>query len=790
MHVALALFSIALSIGATAVVFTAVRAVLINPLPYSHPEQLVQIGTDLTNIPELSAGDVVFWNDTQEIARRTRTLESVGVYRNAIFDLAGDPAEPPESLYGLLITANLFPTLGVSPMLGRNILPEEDRLGHADVVILSYSLWVRRFNSDRGIVGRIAKFGSRDLTVIGVMPAGFDFPLHRPAAHLPSPHVQFWSPMSFGPHTTQGAVNAVARLRPGALLIQAQQDIASISAALAREFPAINGDRTLRISLLRDRAIGSSRNALLLLMACSLLFMSIGCANVANLLLARGMARRREISVRVALGAGRLRIVRQLLSESFVLSLIGGLFGYGLTFAAWKVLPAITPASIPRIDAAHADRTVLAFALGAAIVNGLLFGIIPAWRAVAFDGFNTRATVSEKRDQTRSSLLIAEVALAVLLVVIGGQLLGSFWKLTETDPGFEKDRILSSVLLPSPERYSTPESRALFYQRVLDRVRNLPGVQSAGTVDALPFSGENHPAYVGLEDSSASPRSAQFPAEIDVVSPEYLPAMGVRLLEGRWFYQEEATGQSNVAIIDAYAAVRLWPGSNAIGRRLCVWCTPQNPNNWKQVIGVVASNSHYALDEPPKANVYLASQALQRAQFLVVRAEHPNSDLAQAIRRAVAGIDPRQTVFITASMRELIADSIADRRFVMILLTSTAWLALAMAAAGVYGVISYSTSHRTQEIGVRMALGATPGQVLAMVFRQGFGIVTIGICVGFGASFIAIRILRTVLTGVDSHDAAPVAIAVALVAVTAALACWVPARRATRIDPLAALRQE
>jgi len=768
------------------VVFTAIKAVLVDSLPYAHPERLVQIGTELAYVPELSGIDVAFWNDTQEIDRRSRALEPVGVYRNAVFDLVGDSAEPPESLYGLLVTANLFPTLGVSPMLGRNIALEEDRLGHANVMILSHSLWTRRFNTDQSIIGRTVKIGSRSFTVIGVMPADFDFPLRRSAAHTPSRHVEFWAPMSIGPntHTPQGAVGAVARLRPGVSLIQAQQDIASISDALAHEFPETNRDRILRIGLLRDRIVGSAGRGLMLLMTSAVLFLLIGCTNVANLLLARGVARRREIAVRFALGASRVRIVRQLLTESCVLAAIGGLAGYLLTAAAWKILPTVAPRSIPRIDAARADTTVLFFALVAAILGGVLFGILPALRSARIGDFNARGAVSGSRDKIRSSLLTAEVAVAVMLVVIGGQLLSSFVNLLGTDPGFEAEHILSSVLLPSLDRYRTPESHALFYRRVLDSVRTLPGVENVGTVDALPFSGENHPAFVGLSDASTSP------AEIDVVSPEYLPAIGVRLIEGRWFREEEASGPSDVAIINDFAVARLWPGSSAIGRRLCVYCSQQNPSNWKRVVGVVASNVHAALDEPRKANVYLAGQALQKAQFLVVRTERPTGDLERAIRRAVAAIDPKQPVFLTASMRDLISDSVADRRFVMLLLAATSCLALVMAAAGVYGVISYTTSRRTQEIGVRMAVGATPNDVLTMIFRQGFGMVSVGILFGLTSAMASIRVLRTMLMGLESRSPIPIALAITLVAVAAGIACLLPARRATRIDPMSALRQE
>jgi putative ABC transport system permease protein len=795
---AIALLSIALSVGATAVVFTAIKSVLIDPLPYARAGELVQFRTDFANA-EPSHGDWVFWHDTQELTRRTRTVRSIGIYRNAIFDLAGDPSTPPEALYGLRMTANLFPTLGVSPMLGRNILPDEDQPGPTDEMILSYGLWTRRFNADRSVIGRTVKINGGDCIVIGVMPPDFNFPSRRAAAHTPSPYVEFWAPLRITPAATSGGLGAVARLRPGVSLMQAQQDLASISAALTREFPATNRDRTLRVAFLRDRAVGSAVNALWLLMAAALMFLSIGCANVANLLLARGLVRRREIAVRIAMGAGSARIVRQLLTESCVLAILGGLGGYVLTAAAWKILPAVAPVSIPRLAAARADWSILGFALMVALINGVLFGIAPALRAgwtqaIAVGDFGLRGGMSGKQDRMRASLVIAEVAVTVTLVVIGGQLLGSFAGLIRTDPGFQADRILASVVLPALERYRTPEQRGALYRRFLDSVRALPGVESAGTVDALPFSGENHGGWITANAAMVMDLGAQISAEIDIVSGQYLQTMGVRLAQGRWFHDEEMRASSDAAIINDVAASRLWPGTGAIGKRMCVDCTPEHPRNWKRVIGIVSSVRHAALDGPVLANVYLSGGALESAVFLVVRTNRPISSsgggLEKAIRRAIAAIDPNQPVFVSASMRTLIADSVADRRFIMSLLAVTGCLALLMSVAGVYGVTSYTTSRRTREIGVRMALGATPGNVHTLIFRQGFLTVATGLALGLGLTLTLMRALREVLVGLESGSSSHVWMAAALVSLTAALACWVPARRATKIDPMSALRED
>jgi len=790
-----ALLSIALSVGATAVVFTAIKAVLINPLPYAHPEELVQIRTDFNSF-EPSHSDWALWNDAQEITRRTRTLASVGVYRNEIFNLAGDASTTPEALYGLRVSASLFPTLGVMPMLGRNILPEEDQPAHANEMILSYGLWTRRFNADPDVVGRTVTVDGHACMVIGVMPPAFNFPLRRGAVHTPSPYVEFWAPLRSGkPLSPTEGLGLLGRLQRGASLAEAQQDLASISADLSREFSVTNRDHALRMSLLRDRTLGSAKNALWFLMAAAAMFLLIGCANVANLLLARGLARQREIAIRMAIGASGGRIVRQLLTESCALATLGGIAGYALTVAAWKLLPALAPVSIPRLVAARADWTVLVFCLIVTLVNGVVFGLAPAFRAgwtraILAQDLRIQGSSTGRRDGIRGALVGVEVALAMALVVVGGQLLGSFVTLLKTDPGFEADRVLASVVIPAGDRYKSPEQHGMLYQNILESVRSLPGAESAGTIDALPFSGENHGGLISGSQAGGMEKQNQIPAEIDVVSAGYLQTMGVSLAEGRWFSENDMKDSSNAVIVNEIAARHLWAGTNVVGKRLCVDCSPDKPGNWKQIIGIVSSTRHATMDGPEQASVYLSAGALENAAFLVVRTNRPMGEMEKAIRRAIAGIDPNQPVFLSASMRELISDSLADRRFTMVLLAVTGSLALAMAMAGVYGVATYTTTRRTQEIGVRMALGATPRNVQALVFRQGFLTAAVGSAIGLGLALVLIRVLRGVLLGLDSQNAANLWIEVVLVLSTAALACWLPARRAARVSPSVALRQE
>jgi predicted permease len=563
----------------------------------------------------------------------------------------------------------------------------------------------------------------------------------------------------------------------------------SISETLARRYPITNQYRVFHVGRIRDRFLGFAQTGLLLLMAAAAMFMLIGCANVANLLLARAFARNREIAVRLALGAGRGRIVRQLITESCVLAMLGGLLGYALSVMAWTLLPTIAPMTIPRLATARADGSIFAFTLAISLINGLLFGIAPALRtagrdpALALTQSGTRGVVGGQRNTLRSSLVIAEIAVAVILVVIGGLLTGSFIRLLRTDPGFQPDRILASIIIAGGDQYRDPERHGELYRRILDSVRTLPDVEQAGVVDALPFSGENNGGDIGRDESDTG-----HVAEIDRVSAHYLETFGVPLLEGRWFRDDDMDDSRDTVLVNDVAARSLWPGESPVGKRFCIYCSDPQFKLWKRVVGVVKSIRHSGLDEPTRAEVYWATSALQHAQFLVVRTAHPDPQLAMAIRKAIAAIDPKQPVFLSASMSTLIGDSIADRRFIMTLLAITGCLALILSAAGVYGVVSYATSLRTQEIGVRMALGATPGNVHALVFRQGMRMSAVGAVIGLASALALTRILASVLEGLASPDAGLITIAVALVTIAAAMACFIPARRATKIDPMTALR--
>ncbi|MGD0435070.1 MAG: FtsX-like permease family protein, partial [Bryobacteraceae bacterium] len=575
---------------------------------------------------------------------------------------------------------------------------------------------------------------------------------------------------------------------------QARQDVQEISAQLSRQYPLSNGGRSLHLESLVDHTLGFARTGLALLLAGAAMFLLIGCSNVANLLLARLLSRRTEMAVRTALGAGRGRLLGQLVMESCVLGVAGGLAGYALAVLAWKLLSAVAPASIPRLAHTRADWTVLAFTFAISILSGFIFGIVPALAATRRDPSEalrqagTRGSIGHASNRLRSGLVVGEVAIAVMLVVVGGLLAGAFVRLLRTDPGFDAGHVVASIIIPSGDRYKTPEARELLFRGIVNTVSALPGVESAGTVDALPFTGENHGGLIGVDESVALARDRGLPTEVDVVSPGYLSTMGVRLLEGRWLQENDMLPDHDTAVISSTAQSQLWPGQSALGKKVCM-----NVGNGKarcrQVIGVVSPLLHSGLSDQFTSQLYSATGALGRADFLVVRTSRPPAEIAGAIQRAVSSVDPKQPVFLSAAMTTLIGDSVADRRFILTLLGVTGCLALFLAAAGVYGVISYATSQRTQEIGVRMALGATPSNVRGLIFRQGMLLAGIGIAIGLASALAVARILRSRQVGLSSMDPELVAMAVALVVAVAALACWIPARRATRIDPLVALRQ-
>lgn len=788
--------SLALGIGATTVVFAAVKAVLLNPLPLQEPERLIQIRTNFANADRQASEGVTFWNDLQEVAARTQTLEPPALYNYGNYNLAGDASSTPEALYGLRMDARLFPTLGVpTPLLGRGILPEDDQPGRDRVLVLSYGLWTRRFASDPGVIGRSVQINEHAGTIVGVMPEGFDFPLRiAVTTHIPSGHMDFWAPLVAKPVTRNmdsTPYRAIARLRPGVTVDQALEDLDRISRELVREFPDTNRERRISGQTVRSRTFGQAERNLWLALAAVAVFTLIGCVNVANLTLARLSSRSRELSTRLALGASPGRLVRQLFTESCLLALAGGLAGIALAAAAWRFLPSIAPFSIPRLAAARVDWPIFGLSLGVSMATAVFFGVVPAWASIKTlrRGGQTRAA-SGDRSLFRTALVSSQVALAVVLVLIGGLITGSFLRLIRTDPGFDSDHVLASVVLASADRYRVPAAKADLFRKIVAAVRALPGVDSAGTVDALPFTGENDGAFISITSEQISHDKSPYLAETDTVSPDYLRTMGVRLLEGRWLREEETALENTSALVNDVAAQQFWPGESAVGKRLCVECSPGKKLRWATVAGVVTTILHSSLQEARDPQVYLSAGAYERAQFLVVHTPDPSAAMDQAIRKAIASVDPSQPVFLSGSMSGFIGDSVADRRFVAAFLGFTEAIALFLASAGVFGVMSYLTARRTQEIGIRIAIGATPRDILGLVLSQGGWMTGTGMAVGLAVAFGVIELLRNSVEGLAITDAWPVGLAILAVVSATFLSCVIPARKASRTDPMSALRQE
>ncbi len=796
-----AALTIALGIGANTAIVTVVRTVLVAPLPYAEPTQLVQISArglkSGAERPWVSFRDAIDWRE------RNRSFASMGCYAFGILNLTG--SDRAEALYGSTISHDLLPTLGVKPELGRNFLPQEDRPGGAHVVILSHDLWRKRFGADPQIVGRhlhlvnVGKPGE-DYAVVGVMPAHFNFPLNVPSAvGLPTRQMAFWVPFGVDPNSVPRdgrTCMVVARLKPQANLSEARQDMDAIAAQLTQEFPDTNTDRGIAVQPMENYVLGKTRPALLLLLASTGLVLLIACANVANLMLSRAMNRGKEMAVRVALGASRLRIVRQWLTESMLLGLTGGALGYGVAILATALLLKLAPEDTPRLGETHLDVSAFLFNFAISALAGLLFGILPAWRASdlqladAIRQGGMRATEGPGRSRSRSWLIAGEVALSMVLVTGAGLMIRSVASLLTRDSGFRADRVLASIIVLPQSRYPDLPSKVAFYRKVLDRVTALPGVEAAGAVNGVPLSGNISTRPVQVEGRVMAGRGDDRSfAEIFSVSEDYLPTMGTALLHGRQLSRHDAVTGFRAALINETAARQFWPKSNAVGARLRLDAADA-PGEWREVVGIVKDTSDLALDQAAQPAVYvLMEQGVEQPQFLAVRTAD-TSGLAAMLRNVVAGVDSDQPILVSTPMSQLVGTSIGPRRFSMRVLAIFGLLSLFLAGIGLYGVVAYTVARRTQEIGIRVALGATRVGILGLVLRETMTVTAAGLGLGVVGAFGSMRGLSSLLYGVTARD--PVSIIAASVAIgfVAVLAACLPARQALQVDPAVALRQE
>ena len=781
---AVAVAALAIGIGANTAIFSVVNTLLIQPLPYADADRLTMVWEH--NIPRdrknnvISPGNFIHW---RELNQSFVEMAAVGTTSKATLIGAGDPVELPFQY----VTASFFSVLGVQPALGRAFTAEEDRpRGH--FVVISDRLWRQRFNADPGIIQRTITIQGESFAVTGVMPPGFSF-LDRA--------VEFWLPVGFSAEqrTPRGRwLMSVGRLKPGVNVEQAQRDMTRVHEELTRLFPSFNTGWTARVVPLRDELTGEVRPALFVMFGAVAFVLLIACANVANLLLARATSRQRELAIRAALGAGRGRIVRQLLAESVVLSLAGGLAGLGLAWWGVHLLRVVVAERVPvqRLEVVGIDGTVLLFTALAALAAGVVFGVVPALTGSGTklneslkDGGRSGSASRSKR--TRSAFVVVEVALALVLLVGAGLLVRSFMRLLDVDPGFQPQHTVTMRVAIPGARYPQPALREQFFDRLLDRIKVLPGVEAAGATSSIPLVGRGAATGYAVA-GEPEPLAGQEPVtDVRVVKQDYFKAMGIPLLRGRLFTAEDLK-PADVVIINEAMARRHWPNEDPIGKRVKI--------NWDsdradEVIGVVGDVRHQGLDTQARSMIYWPYlRVAYGGMTLTIRAAGDPAPVVSSIGQIVRELDPNLAVADVQTLDEVVAQSVAQRRLTMLLLSIFAGAALLLAAVGIYGVIAYSVSQRTQEIGIRLALGAQRADVLGMVVRQAAMLALAGIVLGALGAVVLTRFMRDLLFEVKPFDPVTFAGVAAGLTTVALVAAFVPGRRAARVDPVVALRAE
>ena len=785
---AVAVITLALGIGANSAIFTVINTVLLKPLPYADPEQLVVLTETLSDRPVgASFPNFVDFRNQNSVFQNTmavRTRES--------FNLTG--VGESERLQGRLVSANFLATLGIKPIRGRDFLASEDEAGSSPVVIISHALWQRRFGADESLIGKTLTLNSQQYTVVGITPPDFRFGTD---ADLMVPIGL--SAERFKLRGKDPGVAAFARLKSGVSIEQANAELNTIAARLEQQYPDTNTGRRVQLESMRESVVGDIRPTLLTLLGAVGFVLLIACANVANLLLTRSAGRHKEMAIRTALGAGRVRLLRQLFTESMVLALAGGVLGLGLAIWGTRVLSSYIPEGIPRMGDFGVDTPVLLFTLGASLLTGLLFGLAPALQSAKT---NLTETLKEgERNSSRghnragSVLVISEVALTLVLLVGAGLLVKSFWRLSQVNPGFDPQNVLAMQISINARPDEGPRVDN-FLNQLQQRVQQLPGVQSVSVSNGIPFEGANFPPFV--IEGQPPPAPGQDPTGLlYIVSSGYFQTMGIDLVRGRLFSAQDRKDTPQVALIDEVFARQYFPNDNPIGKRFKL-NTPGAET--REIVGVVRHVEHSGLEGQTAntAEFYFNFDQLslatlpryvRRVNFLARTTVEPLS-LAGPVRNQITALDKDQAVFNVRSMEQAIAQSVAARRFSMILLAVFALLALTLAAVGIYGVISYSVAQRTREVGIRMALGANTSDVLKLVVRDGLKLILIGIGIGLAGALLLTRLMTTLLFGVTATDTFTYAtVALGLIAV-ALIACCIPARRATKVDPLVALRFE
>ena len=783
---AIAVLTLALGIGANTAIFSVVNAVLLRPLPFSDPDRIVwvwdtqpQLATAPASVP-----DFLDWKE------QNRSFEHLAAFQSGnMFLDAGNGTEDPR--VGL-VTPNTFSVFRVSPILGRTFTDDETLPGEPSrVAVLSYSMWQSQFGSDPSVVGRTILLSGATHKIIGVMQAGFSFPegakLWRP---LPIDPKQ----LDRGPHYLQ----VVGRLKPDVSLAQAQADMSTIATRLAQQYPEKIAGHGVKLQPLTDVIVGDIGLALFVLLSAVGFVLLIACANLANLMLARVGARQKEIAVRTALGASRFHIVRQLLTESIMLAVAGG--AAGLLLAIWAVswVVSLSPDTIPRVQEISVDQRVAGFSLLLSIVTGVLFGLAPALqvsRPNLTDSLKEsgRTTAGLHGSRLRGALVISEVALSLVLLIGAGLMIRSFAKLNQVDPGFDPDRVLTLVVALLHNKYPTDEQVATSYSQILERAAAVPGVLSAGAISDLPLSGSSTSDYFTIEGRPPIAKEAEPLTEYRLVTPRYFESMGIPLLAGRDVAETDTKQSPNVVVINDTFARRHFAGENPLGHRLKLQGQERDP---LLIVGVVGDVRDFGLDEQPTPGAYVPflqdplSKTYSRSMTIVARTKSDPGAMAGSLRAVLTSMDKSLPVTALKPMTDYLRDSLARRRFNMVLLSAFSGIALVLAAIGIYGVISYGVAQRTREMGIRMALGAQSRDVLKLVVRQAMTLTLGGVVIGLLASFALTRLMKSLLFSVSVTDPLTFAVIAVLLTLIALLACLIPAVRATKVDPLVALRYE
>jgi putative ABC transport system permease protein len=778
----IALVALALGIGANTAIFSLVNAVVLQPLPFPEPDQLVWVfgnirnGGNRASVSPLDFLDYRSQNTTfEQFAASTTMPRPMNLTGN------GDP----ERLLASAVTGNYFDTFKVSPALGRGFSLENEKTGQDQVTVLSHAFWQKRFAGDPEILNKTIILDSKPYQVIGVMPA--DLSLPQPA--------ELWVPMTFDvdPDMKQRKAHflrPIGRLKPGVTLVQAQADTDVIAAHLAEQFPDSNNGWNLRLVSLREQLVGGSRTAVWILFGAVGLVLLIACANVANLLMVRAAARQKEIALRTALGASRMRIVRQMLTESLLLSILGGALGALLSVWGVQLLVSLSDNSLPRTVNVKIDATVLAFTLLISLATGILFGLAPAFRTIQLNLIDSlkdgaRGAEGTLRNRTRSVLVIFESAVAVILLIGAGLLVRSLIALQKVDPGFDTNNVLTLRLDLPQKKYDDEAKTAGFFEQLETRVAGLPGVQSVGLITELPLSGQQNDIPFNVEGRPPVTIDQSFDADFRSINQNYFSTLHIPLLRGRNFTEQEVRQSAKVTIVSQQLVNTVFPNEEALGKRIVTVMG----NQPFEIIGVVGDIRHQSLGSQPFPAMYFPNRSSGRMNFVIRTSSDPMS-IVGAVRKEVQALDPDQPMASVRKMSDWVDSSVAGSRYSATLLGMFAALAMILAATGIYGVMSYSVAQRTHEIGVRMALGARQFDVLKLVVRQGMLLTLVGVILGLLGALGLTRVMASLLFGVTARDPFTFAVVAALLIAVAFVACFIPARRATKVDPLVALRYE